>query len=99
MKWQLHELGFLPMGDPAQRLGDPAMQGVERLSADLPRLVHERTFRQESAAYLAPSLDWGAIVSAQDHPEIERLFMLFSYFASAYVHAPGLPPADRLPSH
>ena len=30
--------------------------------------------------------------------EIERLFMLFSYFASAYVHAPGLPTANRLPA-
>jgi indoleamine 2,3-dioxygenase len=26
------------------------------------------------------------------------LFVLFSYFASAYVHAPGLPPVQRLPA-
>jgi indoleamine 2,3-dioxygenase len=99
MKWQLHELGFLPMRDPAQRLSDPGMQGVEKLSADLPRLVYERKFRQVSADYLTSSPDWGGIVSAKDAPEIERLFMLFSYFASAYVHAPGLPPVDRLPAH
>jgi indoleamine 2,3-dioxygenase len=99
MKWQLHELGFLPMRDPAQRLSDPAMQGVEKLSADLPRLVYERRFRQESADYFAYSPEWGGMVSAKDDPEIERLFMLFSYFASAYAHAPGLPPVERLPAH
>src|SRR5205085_10568714 len=32
-------------------------------------------------------------------PEIERLFVLFSYFTSAYVHSPGLPAVDRIPSY
>jgi indoleamine 2,3-dioxygenase len=99
MKWQLHSLGFLPIKDPTQRLEDPTLQGVERLSLALPRLVHERNFRHESADYLASSPDWGAILPAKADPEIERLFMLYSYFASAYVHAPGLPPVDRLPAH
>jgi indoleamine 2,3-dioxygenase len=99
MKWQLHDRGFLPTRDPLDRLNDPALQGVERLSTDLPRLVHEQIFRRSSADYLVPAVDWEAIVVTREDAEIERLFMLFSYFASAYVHTPGLPPVDRIPSY
>ena len=99
MQWQLHERGFLPVRDPLQRLDDPAFDGIERLAADLPQLVHDRTFRDRIAEYLAAPIDWNAIVADKDDAAIERLFKLFSYFASAYVHAPGLPPVDRIPTH
>ena len=99
MQWQLHDRGFLPVRDPVQRLDDPAFGGIERLATDLPQLVHEYTFRERSAEYLAAPLDWNTVVMAKADAEIERLFKLYSYFASAYVHAPGLPPVDRIPTH
>lgn len=98
MKWQLHERGFLPMRDPATRLRDPNFDAVERLGTDLPRLIHERTFRTASVDCLARPIDWNAALSSLDEHEVERLFMIFSYIASAYVHSPGLPAAERLPA-
>jgi indoleamine 2,3-dioxygenase len=94
MQWTLHEMGFLPNQDPIQQLSDAIFQQVERLAADLPRLVHEQTFRQASADYLIDALDLDA--SSMKDAEVERLFMLYSYFASAYVHSPGLPTVNRI---
>jgi indoleamine 2,3-dioxygenase len=98
MQWTLHERGFLPMRDPVVRVDDPAFADAERLGADLPRLVHERTFRTASVDYLSAPIDWDEALAGIDDPKIERLFQLYSYFASAYVHSPGLPAADRIPA-
>jgi indoleamine 2,3-dioxygenase len=98
MQWQLQDAGFLPNHDPLTRLDDPALANIERLGADLPQLVHELKFRRACADYLTPPLDWSAILASLSDAEIERLFQLFSYFASAYVHAPYLPAVDRLPA-
>jgi indoleamine 2,3-dioxygenase len=98
MQWQLHDAGFLPNADPVAKLNDPAFADVERLGADLPRLVHELAFRRTCVDYLTPTLDWSAILASHSDAEIERLFQLFSYFASAYVHAPYLPPVNLLPA-
>lgn len=99
MKWQLHDRGFLPTQDPATRLSDPMFRDIERLGADLPTLVRERKFRDQSAAYLSGQIDWDAVLPTLPDLEVERLFMLFSYFASAHVHSPGLPAVARLPGH
>jgi len=99
MQWTLHDHGFLPNRDPAARFSDPALAEIERLGADLPHLVHDCEFREKSAAYLAAPIDWDAIATTRGDADVERLFMLFSYFASAYVHAPGMPATDRLPAH
>jgi len=93
MQWQLHDAGFLPNADPVAKLNDPAFADVERLGADLPKLVHERTFRGKCADYLK-HVDLNTKADAEN----ERLFKLFSYFASAHVHSPGLPATDRLPA-
>jgi indoleamine 2,3-dioxygenase len=98
MEWQLHERGFLPVRDPLLRVDDPALAGIDRLGADLPRLVYDGAFRSKCADYLTPSLDWDALVKSKADAEIERLFVAFSYFASASVHAPGLPAVERLPA-
>ncbi|MSQ96406.1 MAG: hypothetical protein EXR98_17890 [Gemmataceae bacterium] len=98
MQWQLHETGFLPTHDPITRLTDPVLANVERLGADLPQLVHDREFRTRCSEYLKVPIDWPALLVTTAEAEIERMFMLFSYFASAYVHSPGLPPTDRLPA-
>ena len=99
MKWHLHDLGFLPLHEPVAGLNDPALAHIERLGADLPQLVHDRAFRDQSAAYLAQPIDWDAILKTKTDAEIERLFVFFSYFASAYVHATGMAPISRLPAH
>jgi indoleamine 2,3-dioxygenase len=99
MKWQLHDLGFLPIHDPITKLADPTLRDIERLGADLPTLVHERTFRDASASYLATPIEWNATIPAMTDPDIERVFQLFSYFASAYVHAPGMPAVTTLPAY
>jgi indoleamine 2,3-dioxygenase len=98
MDWQLHDRGFLPTPDPATRLTDPALADIDRLGADLPRLVHEQAFREKCADYLKTPIDWDTLAKTRGDAQIERLFLLFSYFASAYVHAPGMPPTDRLPA-
>jgi indoleamine 2,3-dioxygenase len=99
MNWTLHELGFLPNQDPVRQLRDPAFRAVERLGSDLPRLVHDRHFREASADYLAGTCDWAETLASLPDAERERLFMLFSYFASAFVHAPGMPAVERIPSY
>ena len=97
MQWQLHDAGFLPMRDPVTKINDPTLAKVECLGVDLPRLVQERAFRSRCADYLTP-IDWTAILTTKTDAEIERLFQVFSYVASAYVHSPGLPATDRLPA-
>src|ERR1700686_554313 len=99
MHWTLQDRGFLPNHDPLTRLNDPVFEQIERLGADLPRLVHERSFRSPSPEMLAAgAIDWEAAVPALGEAGAERIFMLFSYFASAYVHAPGMPAVNRLPA-
>lgn len=98
MQWHLHERGFLPLRDPVARLGQPDFQAAERLGADLPRLVAERTFRTASVDSLSAPVDWDAALPTLDGPATERLFQLYSYFASAYVHSPGLPAIERIPA-
>ena len=105
MNWRLQELGFLPVRDPLTRLADPAFEAIERLGADLPRLNHDGKFRDASASYLTPTLDWDRLVPTLDDASLERLFKLFSYFASASIHAPNespgtaVPGPGRLPAH
>jgi indoleamine 2,3-dioxygenase len=79
-------------------LADSSFQQVERLAADLPRLVHGQTFRQASVDCLIEQITWDDVLRAMKDPEIERLFMLYSYFASAYVHAPGMPAVNQIPA-
>ena len=97
MNWHLHELGFLPPRDPLVRLNEPVLQEVENLAADLPRLVEKQGFRSRSTEALTALIDWDTVLAALDDEARERLFMLYSYFASAYVHAPGQPSVDRIP--
>jgi indoleamine 2,3-dioxygenase len=99
MKWTLQDLGFLPNEDPVRRLSDSAFAEVERLGTDLPRLVREHAFRTASSDYLAGAVDWDSVLSDTSDAELERLFVYYSYFASAYVHAPGLSPVDRIPAN
>jgi indoleamine 2,3-dioxygenase len=93
MDWQLLDRGFLPTPDPLPRLPAGTADATEALGRDLPNLVANRRFREVAPSHLAepPAVP-------DDGREAERLFLLYSYFASAYVHAPGLPPVRSLPA-
>ena len=97
MYWQLHDRGFLPTPDLVTRLDEGTFEPIERLAADLPALVYARRFREVATERLRAPIDWQALAEDGSGPRSERLFMLFSYFASAFIHSPGLPPIQRLP--
>ncbi|HTU90368.1 MAG TPA: hypothetical protein VMF69_09865 [Gemmataceae bacterium] len=98
MKWHLHNLGFLPSSDPIAHLQEPRFERVEQLAADLPELIHKRTVRGEMLRRLSSHDSSVKELKGMEDGDVERLFLLYSYFASAYIHAPGLPPEGRLPS-
>jgi len=98
MHWTLHDHGFLPIHDPVTRLREPIFEPFEQLGSNLPRLVHDRRLRTASADFLDRPMCWDDVLNDLPDADLERLFVLFSYFASAYVHAPGLPTATRIPS-
>ena len=93
MDWQMRDRGFLPTPDPLPRLPAGTADAAEELGRDLPELVAARRFRDVAPDRLRSVAD----ANVSDGPQAERLFLLYSYFASAYVHAPGLPPVRSLP--
>src|SRR5260370_30666797 len=97
MDWQLRDRGFLPTPDPLWRLDGAASESIEQFAADVPALVASRRFRDAVPQRLREPIDWLALDENSAGPRAERLFKLYSYFASAYVHAPGLPPVRQLP--
>lgn len=62
-------------------------------------MVHEGTFRAACAGFLDRPLRWDSVLNEAPDADVERLFVLFSYFASAYVHAPRLPAVNRIPRY
>jgi indoleamine 2,3-dioxygenase len=97
MRWELLDRGFLPNPDPLTRLSGDGLALVEELGAQLPELVATRRFRDVAPAALRGLALPDDLPGDVSGPEVERLFLLFSYFASAYVHLPGLPAPTRLP--
>lgn len=97
MQWKLLDRGFLPTPDPLSGFSHDRFAHIEMLGRELPQLVHDRRFREAAAQALRDGVDWSRLAD-RNGAEAERLFMLFSYIASAYVHSPGLPPVDRLPT-
>jgi len=101
--WRIWRDGFLPFHDPACQLHEdlPASQQVEKLAADLPALVAEGTIRQELVSRLSSISELEFFTFFDCLPGLqgyaERAMMLFSYFASSYIHAPGQPTATILP--
>src|SRR4051794_10236859 len=94
MRWELLDRGFLPTPDPLTKVEAEGAAHVEALAARLPELVYAGRFRETAKEVLSAPLD---LSSVGDGPGAERLFKLFSYFASAYVHLPGAAPASVLP--
>jgi indoleamine 2,3-dioxygenase len=97
MKWTLLDRGFLPTPDPIARIADGPYAHVEQLGHELPDLVRRRAIRDVAPATLRSHLDFHSPGAEGNDLLAERLFLLFSYIASAYVHAPGLPAISKLP--
>src|SRR5262249_35587041 len=97
MNWQLLDRGFLPTPDPVTRLNEAAFEPIEQLGAELPSLVYSKKFRDVAPERLRAPIDWTKLGESEAGHRTERLFMLYSYAASAYVHAPGMPPVQKLP--
>jgi indoleamine 2,3-dioxygenase len=88
--------GFLPLQDPLTKLPNE-FDSLETLAKNLPAWVDDKTFRERAAQHLKiPHNDLWTCVTCENHRAVERLMMLYSYFASAWVH--GHPePTSSLP--
>jgi len=73
-----NERGFLPRPDPLEALPDD-YEVLDALASDLPTLIANRKFRQ--LAKKLPEFDF----SNAEEEIVERLMLIYSYFASAYV--------------
>jgi indoleamine 2,3-dioxygenase len=94
--WTLRDRGFLPTPDPLTHTGFAAVEGLAR---DLPAAVADGTFRDRARQigadfWRAENLD--DYLDSGNERGAERLMMLFSYFASAYVHG-AATPLNELP--
>jgi indoleamine 2,3-dioxygenase len=93
--WTIKDRGFLPAQDPIQFL-PPEFAALEGLVSHLPELVSNKSVRGEMVKQLGEmSIDFELLRTI---PELaERAMVIFSYFASSYIHCPGEPPANVLP--
>ena len=91
--WSLDDnMGFLPSPDPLTKLpSSPEFDQLECLGSAMPQLLSGGILRQE----LDRLPTYNHSTAAWD--ERNRLMLLYSYFASAYVWADPASPADRIP--
>lgn len=103
MIWDIECRGFLPSDDPSAFLKNstPDFIGhvilLENLAGMLPCYLSQRCIREELVASLRGIRDIDLLIKSQDEYGLERLMLIFSYFASAYVFATNENPANRLP--
>ena len=91
--WSLNDnMGFLPNPDPLTRLPHkPEFDQLECIGLSMPTLLDSGMLRQELDRL--PVYDHGAA----EGQELDRLMLLYSYFASGYVWADPASPADHIP--
>lgn len=99
--------GFLMSPDPLHHLSEadhnlpaPLVDQLESTAAALPQLL--RTAQLRPALEALPPVDYAELLAEGVDSRVgERLILLYSYFASAYVHAPEgesrLPPGVAVP--
>lgn len=92
MRFVTQERAFLPFLDPLEKMENPDLKGLEELAANMPKLLSERKFCKEVDNHLH-LFDFPFI----KEQEIDRLMLIYSYFASAYVHENVKNPAKRIP--
>ena len=93
MNWTLEDRGFLPNRDPITTIQDRDFRFIEQFARELPSLVDDGRF-QEQVGYTADSgwfekknFSLTEFMECENDLTVERAFMLFCYFASAYIHA------------
>jgi indoleamine 2,3-dioxygenase len=91
--WTIKDRGFLPSSDPIQFLPS---EFLEELAVQLPDMVANKTVRTELVSRLAnKEINYDVL---QALPALaERAMLIFSYFASSYIHCPNEPTATTLP--
>lgn len=105
--WQVKDKGFLPDCTPVKRLpikdynNTQFVVTLENLASNLPNFISARCIREELVVglrQLAPVYNKPDLIdSIGEEKDIERLYMLFCMFATAYVHADGEITANRVP--
>lgn len=86
--WKVKDNGFLPGADPIKKLHLPESSLIENLAFNLPKYVAEGMVRQELVSGLSQMKSIDNFLDAITLPEqAERAMMLFSYFASSFIHA------------
>lgn len=102
MRWALADRGFLPNHDPLERIPDREFNLVEQRARDLPGLVDQGRFQEYMAdsPLFESNFSLTEFLETESPAAMERAFMLFSYFASAIVHARDNRGVkhDRIPS-
>ena len=77
------DMGFLPEGDPLQRLSHPRYQIWEDLGDDLPKLLAARL--GQARVPLGKLTILGIDALGDDHRELRRAHLLLCLFAHSYV--------------
>lgn len=95
--------GFLPDNDPCEFLTSTNVDYVsnifilENLASTLTDLLESRHVREELVAKLRTLHNIDSFINSLDNVNLERLMLIFSYFASAYVHATHENQANYIP--
>lgn len=105
MMWEITNSGFLGTQDPVKSLfvSDEIYNQVskilEKISSCLADWIEERRVREELVYYLREIYDLldDNFYDLLDNANRERLMLIYSYIASAYVYARHELPASRLP--
>lgn len=101
MKYMRHPTisrGFLPNVDPMESLPQTdfckKLKYLEDLSKDLPKLLEKREFRKT----IDEGIDVHDFSSVEEKSQLlDKLMLMYSFFASAYVHEDPENPATTLP--
>lgn len=106
MLWTVGDKGFLPSLDPIFNLPIKNIDNIqfvyvlENLISILPDLLVERQFREEVIYELRQMFGFynhSIMDTLGGEGELERIFLIFCTFASAYVFAEGEIPMGRVP--
>jgi hypothetical protein len=106
MLWAVADRGYLPACEPHKTLpindykNTQLVFTLENLGHNLPHYLAERRWREEVVYELrqsAPLYAHNAIDTLGQQPEIERVYLLLSLFANAYVYALHEKPLLRVP--
>lgn len=102
--WTVKDRGFLPAVEPLNKIDrgtDGYWEDVEKLAAELPVLMENKNWRSEVVARLRPWKEYENFkyinIVGDDCVVLERAMLLYSYFASAFVHATYETKSSYLP--